>query len=273
MGSNQNDNNIKYAILTQDVLSDKTLSSTDKIVLARISGFKEFFESASKTAEFCGLSERTVKSAKQRLLKAGYLVELGNNGRGKTYAADVQKLHIRSAEVAHQKCKNGQSDVQKTAPYNKDKIKNKRKGENEEFGKPEINAFLEKWKKATGNDVSSIKRERFATANLLKSQTEEGIEKILESVKTIHTTKDQYAPAITLPSDLVGQYSKLSKLRLWTAKNEKAKRTKTKGVDLSFYGKNEAPKFEQTETDRMEVIQQFKQLREKKPQWLKEKKE
>lgn len=247
-----NQDNVNYVLLTQDILQDKNLKTADKIVLARISGFKEFFESAQKTAEFCGLSERTVKSAKQRLLKNGYLIELTNTGHGKKYAADVQKLHTRCAESVQQKCKKCQSEVQIEAPYTKDILKKK------EYGDSEVNEFLESWKNATGNDFKKSKRERRAAYNLIKSQTKEGLEGIIKAVERIHRSHDRFAPSIAAPSDLVGEFTKLPKLRLWTAKNEPVKAKSTLVLDYDGL----PPAYEVTETERAKIKEQIKSMRE-----------
>ena len=71
---------------------------------------------------------------------------------------------------------------------------------------------------STGNDCSKLKRERNATYNLIRSNTQEGLDAIIQALDDIRTSGDPYAPQIAKPSDLVGQYSKLPKLRAWVAR-------------------------------------------------------
>ena len=92
----------RYVILTEDILGNPELSSNDKIVLARASGFTEFFESAEETGKFLGMDERTVRRSKQRLLELGYLIELRNTGHGKRYAADLHRTLQRSDSLTGQ---------------------------------------------------------------------------------------------------------------------------------------------------------------------------
>lgn len=236
---NQNDDIAKYALLTQAILGDPQLSSTDKIVLGRISGFAKFYESASATAEFCGLSERQVQESKRKLEKLGYIVTIANTGRGKAYrtapdylwmdsrltkkctstencGADLQKnvsQTYRKLDTENKKRINKENNKGASAPA--DAIKTEKA---EEYGNHDVNEFLKGWAEATGNDCSKIKRQRNAAYNLIKSNTPEGIEAILRALDDIRQSDDQYAPRIDNPSDLVGQYSKLPKLRAWVAR-------------------------------------------------------
>ena len=277
MQDNQNDDIAKYAILTQAILGDPQLNSTDKIVLGRISGFARFYESAAATAEFCGLSERQVKDAKRKLEKLGYIVAIVNTGRGKAYRtapdylwAESRHTKKRTSDVRKNVCQT----YEKTDTENKVRIKKELKGadapakavensekEKEEFGDPAINAFMKRWASATSNDCSNIKRERRAAHNLLRSQTEQGIDAILAAVQQIHESGDQYAPNITLPSDLVGQYSKLSKLRLYVAKQDTQKRAKIKRTLVLDYD-GLPPAYEVSEAERNKVKEQIKAMRE-----------
>lgn len=81
----------RYVILTEDILGHPELSSNDKIVLARATGFPEFYESAEETGKFLGMNERTVRRSKQKLLELGFLVEIRNTGHGKRYAVDLHR--------------------------------------------------------------------------------------------------------------------------------------------------------------------------------------
>ena len=68
----------KYVILTQEILGSKDLTPVEKMVLARITGFKIFFESNEATAEFLDVNPDTVKKAKQKLEKLGYIYTPSN---------------------------------------------------------------------------------------------------------------------------------------------------------------------------------------------------
>ena len=92
----------RYVILTEDILGNPELSSNDKIVLARASGFPEFYESAEETGKFLGMNERTVRRSKQRLLELGYLIELRNTGHGKRYAVDLHRTLQRADNLTGQ---------------------------------------------------------------------------------------------------------------------------------------------------------------------------
>ena len=89
----------RYVILTEDILGHPELSSNDKIVLARATGFPEFYESAEETGKFLGMNERTVRRSKQKLLELGFLVEIRNTGHGKRYAVDLHRT-LQKADIA-----------------------------------------------------------------------------------------------------------------------------------------------------------------------------
>ena len=82
----------KYVIMTQEILGSKDLTPVEKMVLARITGFKIFFESNEATAEFLGVNPDTVKKAKQKLEKLGYILAISNNGHGKKYAFSLERI-------------------------------------------------------------------------------------------------------------------------------------------------------------------------------------
>ena len=75
----------EFIILTQQILGDTNLSPADKLVLARISGFKQYWESCSACADFLNLSTNQVSMSKVKLEKLGYIQCVENTGHGKTY--------------------------------------------------------------------------------------------------------------------------------------------------------------------------------------------
>lgn len=111
----------RFIVMREWVLRDKNLSSTDKIVYARMCSFDIYFESAEECAEFLGMSERQVREARRKLEKYGYIKCVVNDGRGKKYKiifdnVNDEKMYARHTEKVLQengcteKCI---SDVQK----------------------------------------------------------------------------------------------------------------------------------------------------------------
>lgn len=86
---NEGQKRSRISVINEDILSDKNLNPAEKMVYARICYFEEFFESAAATAEYLGLREWTVQSAKRKLERLGYIKCVKNTGRGKRYVADV----------------------------------------------------------------------------------------------------------------------------------------------------------------------------------------
>lgn len=236
-----------YVILTQDILSDRRLTLADKIVLARITGFESFFESAETTAEALGISERQVKRSKTALESLGYIHEIGNAGRGKIYAASIQEpanngeikgtnCHPRGAKLSPQTCQIGTSDVPKWPTINKTINKtitlDKSKGDDEsqepepeaqQFGSATINELLDDWQDATGFDHHSTRMERYAISGLLRQHGYEATKALISRVKAATCSNDRFAPQIAKPSQLRGKYSKLESLTLWERRNNIAK--------------------------------------------------
>ena len=93
------------------------------------------------------------------------------------------------------------------------------------YGNADVNDVLERWKHITDNDCTKIKRERFAVNNLLKKYSSDELDDLLALVARATESGDRYAPSITKPSELVGQYSKLDKLKAWEKRQEPEERT------------------------------------------------
>lgn len=79
----------KISVISENILNDKNLTPAEKMVYARICYFEEFFESSEATGEYLGIKAWTVKTAKRKLEKLGYIICVENTGRGKRYVADV----------------------------------------------------------------------------------------------------------------------------------------------------------------------------------------
>ncbi len=272
----QSDYAINYVVLTQEILMDPNTNAIEKIVLARICGFDEFFESSETTAKLLHTTELVVQRAKRKLEKLGYIEVKTDTGRGKIYQPAHNNLWKSSSrydkKVTSGSTKKSDQHRQKSQTYNKDKLNKEINGdespakavensikEQTEYGDAAINAFMRKWHEVTGNDLSKNKRERRAAHNLIKSQSKEGITALLAAVQQIHESGDQYAPTITQPSDLVGQYSKLPKLRLYVAKHTEKPKAKKGRLVLDYDGL--PPAYEISEADREAVKQKFKEMR------------
>ena len=267
---NQDDYTIKYVILTQDIIGDKNLSLAERLVLARMSGFSQFFESSEATGEFLGISAITVTRAKQKLAKLGYIEEVANTGRGKVWS-------IRLTQNANQTDKICQSDRHNMSTYNK--VENKEENistkvdigespscEHEEaekttYGNAHINSLMELWEAETGIIANRAKQNRYACYNLIRTRGYDGAEAVVRMVGRSIRSRDQYAPRIGSFRDLVGKYEKLSSLEAWNARQVAPKSTlppamRTDKPDY-FYQK------EQSEEERAEVSAMFKEGRKK----------
>lgn len=267
---NQDDYIVKYVILTQDIIGDKNLSLAERLVLARMSGFSQFFESSEATGEFLGISAITVTRAKQKLAKLGYIEEVQNTGRGKVWS-------IRLTQNVNQTDKICQSDRHNMSTYNK--VENKEENistkvdigespaeEHEESEKPtygnaHINSLMELWEAETGIIANRAKQNRYACYNLIRTRGYDGAEAVVRMVGRSIRSGDQYAPRIGSFRDLVGKYEKLSSLEAWNARQVTPKSTlppamRTDKPDY-FYQK------EQSEEERAEVSAMFKEGRKK----------
>ena len=94
---NQEEHTIKFVILTQEILADEHTNAIEKIVLARICGFDEFFESSETTAKTLHTTPIVVQRAKRKLEKLGYIEVVSDTGRGKIYRPSHKKLWASSS--------------------------------------------------------------------------------------------------------------------------------------------------------------------------------
>lgn len=247
-----------YVHLEQALLGRKDFTPADKLVAARISGFEEFYESPTATAEFLGLSVISVKRAKIKLEKLGALVVIKDDGRGKRYRVDhaaliQQKNQIdtqsqtRPANLIQQVYQIETAGVSNCDTENKERLngeerlslKDKSFKEAHEpeidsedsslkdklsarFGNAEINDFLDQWQEATGFDWHGVRQERFAAKNLIAKYGSEAMKPLLRRVQAARRSTDQFAPQIAKPSQLVGKYEKLTALTMWEERQQKA---------------------------------------------------
>ena len=263
----------RYVILTQSILGDKSLTSSDKLLLARISGFERFFEANETTAEFLGISERTIREAKQRLLRLGYIVEIANTGHGKIYAPDL----IRLAKTADETGRNCRPDRQILPPENKIENKNRiNKGEDEKkpetYGREDINELVTLWQSETGIDIKNDKNERRQLYNLIRKTGAERAKALVKAVGDTKRSQDRYAPQIATPRDLMGKYGKLQRLELWL---DRKNASRPFGETINPAPNNalpsrELPRYDgafeiQDDAEREAVSKAFKEARKKLP--------
>lgn len=279
METNQNESEIKYVILTQKILGDKKLSMADRLILARISGFSQFYESPEATAEFLGVSVSTVRKSKQKLAKMNYIVEIGNTGRGKIYAPNLLQLPCRLAKNDNQIGKKCQSDWQNLPTENKERIKENKKGAQEraghvekEFGRAEINELVDLWEQETHISIKGNQHERRQLYNLIRKYGCEGVKMLIRRVGVTICSHDRFAPQIAVPSDLTGKYSKLPRMELWENRN-KTSRPFGNGAQITpappmAMANKGMPDYngawdEQSDEERAKVTQMMRQAREK----------
>ena len=251
----------RYVILTQAILGNKELTPSDKLVLARISGFERFYESNEATAEFLGIGTRTIRECKYRLLRLGYIIEVANTGHGKVYMPDL----LRVAKSATQSGKICQSDGQNLPPENKERIKkeqiNRDGDKKEEYGRSDLNELVSLWKTQVGVDISKEPNQRRQLYNLVRKNKADGTKALIERVARMRKENDQYAPLILKPSDLTGKFSKLEKLIAW----EERYRQKHPAPTITLAAmRNKPPKEDSiSDEERAEVSRRFKEAREK----------
>lgn len=215
----------RFVIIRFDILTNKNLTPSEKLVYARICGFKKYFESKEVCSEMLGVSKDTVIKAKQKLLKLGYIRELENTGRGKIYQP-VYDIETRVVKSTSQSGKKLPVRVVKSTTIEERESKERVKENStnvelakaekldikkEEYGNKEINNLFNKWNEATGYAITSrIKANKMACWNLYLKHGQDGLQKLLNGVAMAH--QDRYAPRI---SDFVDLQAKLNKLLLW----------------------------------------------------------
>lgn len=288
MQDNQNDNipadaekrKFTGIWIPAEIWNDNDLPALAKLIYAEIASFGSAgcWKKTDDLREPLGICADTFQKLCRQLKDKGYISEQRRFGRMVRtttlgFQSSGEKIHQRKKLGVHQAESSADEQAKKLGvqlEYSKNKERLKGadapakavespEKEQEEFGNHEINEFMKEWASATGNDLSKNKRERRAAHNLIKSQSKEGITALLAAVQQIHESGDQYAPTITQPSDLVGQYSKLPKLRLYVAKHTEKPKAKKGRLVLDYDGL--PPAYEISEADREAVKQKFKEMR------------
>lgn len=144
-----------FVSISEQVLGDKRLTITEKVVAARILGFgeRQYFETAPKCAEFLGISEKSVQRARDHMEELGIIKKVEFDGRKNTYEIS-DKSYIESPkkvehpqkifaqkpdQMSSQHTPNVQSERSKcpvpTGAYNKTILKLK-ENDDENYGAP-----------------------------------------------------------------------------------------------------------------------------------------
>lgn len=131
----------RFVSIPEAIIGAKELTLSERLILARITGFETYFESVENCALFLGISEDAVFKARRKLEKMGLIICLKNTGRGKVYTTnlddiskklrkyqpDYENLPDRLVKFTNQTSKIYQSDYENLPTYNKvkNKVKNK----------------------------------------------------------------------------------------------------------------------------------------------------
>lgn len=227
----QEQEQIKFLVMPFDILAIKELNMTDKFVLARIAGFRKFFEASQTTADFLGLTKLQVERAKRKLSALGYIEELADTGRGKVYrCADVYSILDRMdgarKVISDVTSKSHQARLKSNI---ENKVENKDENiinapsaiddSSKEYGRADINELIRTWSEQV-HDIQGDKTQRRYAYNLIRKYGAEGAQKLVERVAAMKRKNDRFAPNIAKLSDLMGKYSKLDKLEAWEQRQQ-----------------------------------------------------
>ena len=227
----QEQEQIKFLVMPFDILAIKELNMTDKFVLARIAGFRTFFEASQSTADFLGLTKLQVDRAKRKLSALGYIEELADTGRGKVYrCADVYSIldKMDGARKVTSDVTSKSHQVRRKS-HTENKVENKDENiinapsadddSSKEYGRADINELIRNWSEQV-HDIQGDKTQRRYAYNLIRKYGAEGAQELVERVSAMRSKNDRFAPNITKLSDLMGKYSKLDKLEAWEQRQQ-----------------------------------------------------
>lgn len=219
---------MRYVVITQDLLGASDLNANEKIVLAYISSFKEYYAANESAGAFLGLSTRIVERAKQKLTRLGYIRIIKKTGRGNVYAFNLERLAkiggADSPKMADQTRQNWRTEI-------KEEIKDlNSKGDEtvadespKQYGREDINEIVDLWESETGTSIKGQQNQRRQVYNLIRKHGAEATKALVMLVGEARRSGDQFAPQIATPSDLTGKYSKLERLRLWDNRRKLAR--------------------------------------------------
>lgn len=222
----------RWVVITQEILGAKDINAQDKMLLAYISSFEQYYASNASAAEFLGMSERMVERSKQKLTRLGYIDIKANTGRGNIYVFRLSRLAKNgepdAPKLANQTSQNWRTenkDENKEKTYKGDEsvaegVENSKK---QEYGREDINELVELWQAETGIDIKGQQNQRRQLYNLLRKYGADGTKALVKRVGNAIRSGDRFAPQIATPSDLTGKYSKLAKLDMWETRNATAR--------------------------------------------------
>lgn len=279
----QEQEQIKFLVMPFDILAIKELNMTDKFVLARIAGFRTFFEASQSTADFLGLTKLQVDRAKRKLSALGYIEELADTGRGKVYrCADVYSIldKMDDARKVTSDVTSKSHQVRRKS-HTENKVENKDENiinapsaiddSSKEYGRADINELIRTWSEQV-HDIQGDKTQRRYAYNLIRKYGAEGAQELVERVAAMRSKNDRFAPNIAKLSDLMGKYSKLDKLEAWEQRQQAESRPNEpqytpppayfRTPDLSDYGDawREVP-----DEEHERISQQIKDARARMP--------
>lgn len=268
---------MRFVILTQEILESDQLNFAEKIILARITGFETFFESSSATAKALHTSETIVQRAKRKLVKLGFIKEIGNTGRGKIYQANLWKTQPRHDKNVTSDLTNlSHQTLQKCQTYNIYRIKENIKGDESiakpvenSYGRADLNELVALWEKETGISIAGQQNQRRQLYNLVKKYGLDATKTLIKRVGVATHSPDRFAPRIASPSDLTGKYSKLPKLELWENRAKFSKQFGSPAPKMATASLTRGvPEYngawdEQTDEERAEVSAMMQEFRSK----------
>lgn len=244
-----------------EVMESSELSMLDKFVYAEMAGFLICYASNEWFAKKIGKSESSISHSIARLIKLGYVENLGFDGRlrqlrvAKNCKSALQKI----ASLPSQKLQHNNKEEYK-------RINNSEKAKNEvveksEYGNHEVNAILELWEHETGLIANVAKANRLAAYNLIRRRGFDGACEVVRLCGRAIKSGDQYAPRVASFRDLQGQYEKLSKLEAWAMRQNREEQ----GVKMSFYCRDEYEPEEISDEERAKVLASMKKARKELP--------
>lgn len=228
MNDNETGELRRYVVITHEILGSKELNPNDKLLLAYISSFEQYYASNASTAEFLGLSERMVERSKQKLTNLGFIRIIKRTGRGNIYAFDMARL-AKYGESDAPNMANQTSQIWRTE--NKVYIKENNTSapsasetveKSEEYGRKDINELARLWESETGISVIKDQKERRQLYNLIRKYGSEATIALIRRVGAMRRENDRFAPNIATPSQLNGKYGKLHQLEAWEQRQKQA---------------------------------------------------
>lgn len=272
---NQDGELMRYVVITQDLLGAKDLNANEKIVLAYISSFKEYYAANESAGAFLGLSERIVERAKQKLTRLGYIRIIKKTGRGNIYTFNLERLAkiggADSPKLANQTSQNWRTEIKEEIKDLNSKGDETVADEPKSYGREDINEIVALWESETGTSLKGQQNQRRQIYNLLRRHGYEATIALVKLVGESRRVHDQFAPQIATPADLTGKYSKLERLRLWDERRKLARPFGQQGsaqpvrmperFDLEEWDRHYAI----SDEERAKVSQQFKEARKNLP--------